>query len=431
MRVQTRRSLGRFVVIAVLAGIALASATAVLATHVFNDVSDGSVHRPGIEYMADAAITLGCGGGDFCPQDKLSREQMATFLYRSSGNDPATPPSVNADKVDGFDSSEMVILPSNVIAGCEAGDFPVLSAGGGWVCGFLEPGGLFAAGPGLTQSGILVSVDFDDTVSATGISQQVPRADHDHNAAYYTEPEVDTILADFYTQADVNTLLDLKSDVGHVHAPDAHNHDADYAAIGHNHDGAYAALGHNHDLDYYPQATVNTLLGGKSDTGHVHAPGAHNHDSDYLAITGTAANSQLLDNLDSTAFSLTSHNHNSLYAAIGHNHDSDYYPQATVDTLLAGKSDIGHVHAAVAPALATPPTSTQVGVAAATDSAVNVSCPGGTQLIGGGFSISPTSAIDVFITKNFPNGNTWEVHAVNNGGSTVQVTAHAICAPDS
>ena len=33
---------------------------------------------------------------------------MGTFMYRLSGTDPATDPSVNADKVDGYDANELV-----------------------------------------------------------------------------------------------------------------------------------------------------------------------------------------------------------------------------------------------------------------------------------------------------------------------------------
>jgi hypothetical protein len=75
----------------------------------FSDVVDGSTHFDGIKYMKDTGITLGCGDGTtFCPKDPVLRETMATFMYRMSGNDPATPASVNADKLDGKDSTEFL-----------------------------------------------------------------------------------------------------------------------------------------------------------------------------------------------------------------------------------------------------------------------------------------------------------------------------------
>lgn len=80
-------------IIAVTAAL-IVPATAV-AQSLFTDVSDNSVHRPGIEYMKDSGVTLGCGDGTtFCPRDAVLREQMATFMYRLSGNDPNTEPSV-------------------------------------------------------------------------------------------------------------------------------------------------------------------------------------------------------------------------------------------------------------------------------------------------------------------------------------------------
>jgi hypothetical protein len=79
---------------------------AALAGTLFSDVTDGTTHFKGIEFMKSSGVTIGCGDGTtYCPKDPVLREQMATFMYRLSGNDPATPPSVNADKLDGKDST--------------------------------------------------------------------------------------------------------------------------------------------------------------------------------------------------------------------------------------------------------------------------------------------------------------------------------------
>ena len=62
-----------------------------VATHVFLDVGDGDTHAEGIEWVADAGVSVGCGNGtNYCPDDSVSRAQMGTFMYRLSGNDPAT-----------------------------------------------------------------------------------------------------------------------------------------------------------------------------------------------------------------------------------------------------------------------------------------------------------------------------------------------------
>ena len=73
------------------------------ATHVFLDVGDEGTHAEGIEWMADAGVSVGCGDGtNYCPDDDVSRAQMGTFMYRLSGNDPATDPSVNAATLEGY-----------------------------------------------------------------------------------------------------------------------------------------------------------------------------------------------------------------------------------------------------------------------------------------------------------------------------------------
>ena len=93
----TRRSRSRRLVLLVAIMAALAVPTVALAAH-FTDVDANDVHAPGIEYLADSGITLGCATNPdrFCPNDGLTRAQMGSFLFRASGNDPNTPPSVNA-----------------------------------------------------------------------------------------------------------------------------------------------------------------------------------------------------------------------------------------------------------------------------------------------------------------------------------------------
>ncbi len=87
---------------------------AAYAANVFDDVDDTSSHIDGITFMKDSGVSVGCDATNYCPADSVTRAQMGTFMYRLSGNDPATPPSViaasaqNADTVDGRDANEMV-----------------------------------------------------------------------------------------------------------------------------------------------------------------------------------------------------------------------------------------------------------------------------------------------------------------------------------
>jgi hypothetical protein len=56
----------------------------------FDDVDAAGVHAANIGAIAAAGITLGCGDGVFCPDEVVTREQMASFLARALNLDPAT-----------------------------------------------------------------------------------------------------------------------------------------------------------------------------------------------------------------------------------------------------------------------------------------------------------------------------------------------------
>lgn len=47
----------------------------------FTDL-EGSVHARGINALAEAGVTRGCGGGAFCPDEPVSRAELATLLAR-------------------------------------------------------------------------------------------------------------------------------------------------------------------------------------------------------------------------------------------------------------------------------------------------------------------------------------------------------------
>jgi hypothetical protein len=75
----------------------------VLAIHQFTDVPTGSSIHDDVEAIANAGVTTGCTATTYCPNDPVTRGQMAQFMNRLgalSGQDP----SVNADRVDGYDA---------------------------------------------------------------------------------------------------------------------------------------------------------------------------------------------------------------------------------------------------------------------------------------------------------------------------------------
>jgi hypothetical protein len=60
------------------------------ATPVFGDVPAASPFCRYVEELARRGVVGGCGGGNYCPSDAVTREQMAIFLLRTL--DPALSP---------------------------------------------------------------------------------------------------------------------------------------------------------------------------------------------------------------------------------------------------------------------------------------------------------------------------------------------------
>ncbi|MEX0879782.1 MAG: S-layer homology domain-containing protein [Thermoanaerobaculia bacterium] len=62
-------------------------------TGVFPDVPCSLVFAPWIEALAAAGITTGCGGGNFCPDNLVTRRQMAVFLLKTKYGSGFVPPA--------------------------------------------------------------------------------------------------------------------------------------------------------------------------------------------------------------------------------------------------------------------------------------------------------------------------------------------------
>ncbi len=102
---------------------------------------DGSVHEPAIEGLVAEGITSGCGIGPpalYCPQEAITRAQMAVFLTRGfdlelirpepdPDADPEAPlPEVNTftdDDGHSFESEIEIVASHGVTLGCDQGRF--------------------------------------------------------------------------------------------------------------------------------------------------------------------------------------------------------------------------------------------------------------------------------------------------------------------
>ncbi|MEX1245328.1 MAG: S-layer homology domain-containing protein [Thermoanaerobaculia bacterium] len=67
---------------------------------VFPDVPCSSNFAPWIEALAAAGITGGCGGGNYCPLSNVTRQQMAVFLLKSKHGSAYVPPACSGDFAD-------------------------------------------------------------------------------------------------------------------------------------------------------------------------------------------------------------------------------------------------------------------------------------------------------------------------------------------
>jgi hypothetical protein len=94
------------------AGFALAVPAAVIASHVFNDVPSDSPYHADTAAIAMAGVTNGCGGGNFCPTDPITRQQEAAFLHRGLGRvATGTDSQVDLPPETATDVSTLTITP--------------------------------------------------------------------------------------------------------------------------------------------------------------------------------------------------------------------------------------------------------------------------------------------------------------------------------
>ena len=97
-----------FVLSAALLGAAVAFPLGILASDTFGDVPTTNIFHDDINAIADAGVTTGCGGGNYCPAEFVTREQMAAFMNRLGALSAGKTPVVNADRLDGLTSGQFV-----------------------------------------------------------------------------------------------------------------------------------------------------------------------------------------------------------------------------------------------------------------------------------------------------------------------------------
>jgi hypothetical protein len=97
-------------------------------TGVFADVPCTSTFAPWIEEMAAEGITGGCGGGNFCPQNPVRRDQMAVFLLKGEHGSGYVPPPCAGAFADVACPSTFAnwieqLAAENITGGCGGGNY--------------------------------------------------------------------------------------------------------------------------------------------------------------------------------------------------------------------------------------------------------------------------------------------------------------------
>jgi hypothetical protein len=89
-------------------------------TSPFSD-ADASPFYADILWIAQRGITIGCGGGRFCPQDVVTREQMASFLVRALKLPPSSRDWFSDDEASIHEADINALAASGITLGCGGG----------------------------------------------------------------------------------------------------------------------------------------------------------------------------------------------------------------------------------------------------------------------------------------------------------------------
>ena len=97
-------------------------------TPVFADVPAASPFCRFVEELARRGVVSGCGGGNYCPQAAVSREQMAVFVLRTldpASNPPACTTPVFADVPAGSPFCRWIeeLARRGIVSGCGGGNY--------------------------------------------------------------------------------------------------------------------------------------------------------------------------------------------------------------------------------------------------------------------------------------------------------------------
>lgn len=95
----------------------------------FNDVPTSNFFCKYIQRMSALGVTTGCGNGNYCPSQNVTREQMAAFIIRAREGNPAagycgsTAPFLDVDTTNVFCGHIKRLLELHITTGCGPGNY--------------------------------------------------------------------------------------------------------------------------------------------------------------------------------------------------------------------------------------------------------------------------------------------------------------------
>ena len=95
----------------------------------FGDVPCPSQYANWIEQLAAEGVTTGCGGGNYCPLDPVTRQQMAVFLLKAEHGAAYTPPACSGNPFSDVTCPSTYanwvkqLVAEGVTGGCGAGNY--------------------------------------------------------------------------------------------------------------------------------------------------------------------------------------------------------------------------------------------------------------------------------------------------------------------
>ncbi|PYQ62331.1 MAG: hypothetical protein DMF53_13230 [Acidobacteria bacterium] len=98
-------------------------------TATFNDVPCSDPLAPWVEELVRRGVTAGCGGGNYCPTNPVTRNQMAVFLIKTVEGPSYVPPACTTDPFNDVPCSSPFapwvkqITDRGITAGCGGGSY--------------------------------------------------------------------------------------------------------------------------------------------------------------------------------------------------------------------------------------------------------------------------------------------------------------------